>query len=104
MKGILPETVRLRRSKTNFSHFRRQGLTRETDFLDEVKSNPVIAQLGYINLQQWSEVLTRFQLGLLNPWQVLRPPTYIDSPLSVEVWLRTCLPQFPKAYDHINLR
>ena len=102
MDGILPDTVRLRRGKTNFSHFRRQGLTRESEAFNEMKRNPVLAELGYVNLNQWEEALTRFRLGILTPWQVLRPPTYTDSPLSVEVWLRTCLPQFSKAYDSIE--
>lgn len=102
VKGILPDTVRLRTSKTNFSHFRRKGLTKEADALDEMRRNPVLAQLGFVNLKQWEEALTKFRFGILEPWNALRPPTYIDSPLSVEVWLRTCLPQFHKAYEDIS--
>jgi len=101
VKGILSDTVRLRTGKTSFSHFRRIGLTKEAEAFDEMQKNPVLAQLGFVNLKQWEEALTRFKLGILTPWNVVRPPTYTDSPLSVEVWLRTCLPQFHKAYDSI---
>ena len=99
MTGILPDTVRLRRGRNNFSDFFRKGLTNEADFFDDVKENPVIAQLGFVNLEDWQKQLTRYRLGLLGTWNDIRPSTYTDSPLSVEVWLRTCLPQFHKAYE-----
>lgn len=102
MKGILPDKVRLRTSNTNFSHFRFKGLAKEVDVFDDMRRNPMLAELGFVNLKKWEEALTRFRLGLLPPWNAIRPPTYTDSPLSVEVWLRTCLPQFHKAYNEIG--
>lgn len=102
MAGILPDTVRLRGGRNNFSDFFRKGLTNEADFFDEVRRNPVIAQLGFVDLKQWQTELTRYKLGLLGKWNFVRPPTYTDSALSVEVWLRTCLPQFHKAYEGIE--
>lgn len=102
MAGILPDTVRLRRGRNNFSDYVRKGLTNETDFFDEVRRNPVIAQLGFVNIKEWQEAVTRYKLGLLGKWSFVRPPTYMESPLMVEVWLRTCLPQFHKAYEGIE--
>ena len=98
MEGILPETVRLRTGGAIFSHFRRKGITNEADAFAEMRSNPLIAQMGYVDLKQWEEALTRYKLGSVGDWNVLHPSPYMDSPLSVEVWLRTCLPQFREAY------
>lgn len=99
MTGILPDTVRLRQGRNNFSDFVRKGVTNESDFFDEVRRNPAIAQLGFVNPKLWQEGLTRYRLGLVGRWNFVRPSTYMDSPMSIEVWLRTCLPQFHKAYE-----
>ena len=102
MTGILPDTVRLRQGRNNFSDFVRKGVTNESAFFDEVRRNPAIAQLGFVNLKQWQEGLTKYRLGLVGRWNFVRPSTYMDSPMSIEVWLRTCLPQFHKAYEGIE--
>ncbi|MCY3627009.1 MAG: asparagine synthase-related protein [Gammaproteobacteria bacterium] len=98
MEGILPDTVRLRTGGAAFSHFRRRGLTNEADAFADMRSNPIIAQRGFVNLKRWEEALTRYKLGSVDDWNVLHPTPYMDSPLSVEVWLRTCLPLFHEAY------
>jgi len=102
MEGILPDTVRLRKGGVPFSHFRRKGLVQEANYFNEVVSNPLLAQLGFVNLKQWEEELTRYKLGIVDTWNIFRTPIQTDSLLSVEVWLRTCLPQFPKAYTRIT--
>ncbi|MDE0686761.1 MAG: asparagine synthase-related protein [Candidatus Poribacteria bacterium] len=98
MEGILPDTVRLRTGGSTFSHFRRRGLTKEADAFAEMKRNPIIAQMGFVVLKQWEEALTRYKLGSVDECSMLYPSPFMDSPLSVEVWLRTCLPQFHEAY------
>jgi len=102
MKGILPNRVRLRSGGPNFSHFRRQGLVNERDAFEDFVRNPMLAQLGFVNLKQWEEEMTRYKLGIVDTWNIFRTPIQTDSLLSVEVWLRTCLPQFPKAYTRIT--
>ena len=98
MEGILPDTVRLRIGGSIFSHFRRRGLTKEADAFAEMRRNPIIAQMGFVALKQWEETLTRYELGSVDDSSMLYPSPFMDSPLSVEVWLRTCLPQFHEAY------
>jgi len=102
VKGILPDTVRLRTGKTSFSHFRRKGLTRESVAFEEMRRNPVLAQLGFVNPKQWEAELTRYKLGILNPYNIFRPSVDMKFSLSVEVWLSTCLPQFSTAYSRVK--
>lgn len=101
MKGILPDIVRLRTDGGIFSHFRRRGLVNEKDaFYELFTKNPIIAQLGFVDIKQWQEELARYRLGVSTVGTFTRPSVYMDSPLAVEMWLRTCLPQFDKAYNH----
>lgn len=100
MEGILPDKVRLRRDGGSFSHLRRQGLVNEKEGFNEFfVRNPRIAQLGFVDIKQWQEGLAKYRLGLIDSWTAVRPQVYMDSPMAVEVWLRTCLPQFHKAYS-----
>lgn len=93
MKGILPETVRLRKGKTAFSHLRHQGMVNEAPYLHDMITNPILAQLGFIDMNSWKEEMTKYKLGIISTWKHLRPAVQFDSPLAVEVWLRTCFPQ-----------
>ena len=103
MNGILPDTVRLRRGGGNFSHFRRQGMVNEKDaFYELFEKNPVIAQLGFVDIKHWQEELARYRLGVVDNWTPTRPKVSIDFSMALEVWLRTCLPQFDKAYSQHN--
>lgn len=101
MQGILPDIVRLRTGGGSFSHFRRQGLVNEKDaFYELFTKDPIIAQLGYVDIKQWQEELARYRLGVTTAGTFIRPSVYMDSPLALEMWLRTCLPQFDEAYSH----
>ena len=55
--------------------------------------------IGFVDLKQWQEELARYRLGITPVGTFIRPSVYMDSPLALEMWLRTCLPQFDKAYS-----
>jgi len=67
-----------------------------------MRRNPVLAQLGFVNPKQWEAELTRYKLGILNPYNIFRPSVDMKFSLSVEVWLSTCLPQFSNAYSRVK--
>jgi len=94
--------LRLKSGGPNFSHFRRQGLVNERDAFEDFVRNPMLAQLGFVNLKRWKQTLTKYKLGILEHWNIFQPYVYIDSPLAVEIWLRTCLPQLSKAYSGLK--
>jgi len=102
MKGIVPDIVRLKSGGANFSHFHRQGLVNESDAFNDFARNPILGQLGFVNPKQWEAELTRYKLGILNPYNIFRPSVDMKLSLSVEVWLRTCLPQFSNAYSRVK--
>lgn len=102
MKSIVPDFVRLKSGGANFSHFHRQGLVNESDAFNDLARNPILAELGFISQKRWEEEMTRYKLGVFNPYNIFRPSVDMKFALSVEVWLRTCLSQFSDAYSSLK--
>jgi asparagine synthase (glutamine-hydrolysing) len=82
MRGVLPETVRTRRSKGGISGRTRWSLDREHAVVADLLRDPIVTQLGYVDRHALGAAIERARAGDdLVLFEVVRV-------LSLETWLR----------------
>ena len=67
--------------------------TQESVYLDTIAETPVLAELGWIKPEKWRDAMMQYRIGVTGKWQATRPTIPMDSPLMVEIWLRTVWPR-----------
>lgn len=83
LKGILPEAVRIRRTKTGPGQAFQRALVREWHWLAELLDEPRICDFGIADRDAFAATMHRARHGLLdNTSQLLRT-------ISLELWLRS---------------
>lgn len=85
MRGILPEPVRTRIGKGAMDGLNVWSLTHETKYVDDLLRDPILAQLGCIDLPALRAVLGDVRSGRASHdgWRDM-----INTTLDVEMWLR----------------
>jgi asparagine synthase (glutamine-hydrolysing) len=88
MRGVLPEAVRTRRSKVEFSGMIRAGLLRERERIDGLLSHMRLEALGLVDGAAVRRLAEESQLWAAQPGADRRPVPPLASFLSMEAWLR----------------
>lgn len=82
LRGILPESVRLRRGKSDFGDLIDRGLHRERHRIERLLEAPVVENLGFLSAAPLRRAFEGYWHGLPADYRELLRPLY------VEAWLR----------------
>lgn len=83
MVGVLPEQIRQRRSKGGPSEAIYRALVRQWRWLGPMLRDPLVAQHGFVNRDEFTAALTRARHGLASH------EGQLTSALALEFWLRS---------------
>jgi asparagine synthase (glutamine-hydrolysing) len=81
MRGILPEQVRMRKTKGSATARLIWSLTKERERIEEMLRDPLLAQLGCVEPTTFRRAYEDARVGKVSTLQ------YIYSALSLETWL-----------------
>ncbi|HEV8525241.1 MAG TPA: asparagine synthase-related protein [Terriglobales bacterium] len=88
MKGLLPEAIRLRDTKADFTHFVNEGSAREYGDLQEyVAPGCLSSHYGYVDVEVAAAELVRERSGLLQGYDG-DPTRRLARLVGLELWLR----------------
>jgi len=82
MRGVLPDSVRLRRGKGGLQPDTHNALVRKASCLARIVRNPILVELGCLDT-------TSFSRAVMEPTRSRREEVYlINNALTLEMWLR----------------
>ena len=82
LRGVLPETVRRRATKTAFSQPVLEGLRRNRDWVELLTDSPRLAEHGIVELETWRETVAQARFGRTHT------DKHFLAAVSLEVWLQ----------------
>jgi asparagine synthase (glutamine-hydrolysing) len=82
LAGILPEQIRLRRTKSGPSQAIWEGLRTSPEVYELLTAEPLIAQRGYVDQTAWRAAVNAARFG-----HVKTAPAF-EAAVSLEIWLR----------------
>jgi hypothetical protein len=82
LAGILPDPVRLRRTKTIYDQPCYEGLRQGRSFVGLLTEDPCVAKRGIVDRGLWTEAVSRARMGLAHSL-----PQF-EAVAALEIWLR----------------
>lgn len=82
LRGILPESVRLRGDKGTYSQAVFEGLRRNRDWTDLLTDSPRLAERGIVDLERWREAVAQARFGRTHT------DKHFLAAVSLEAWLQ----------------
>ena len=106
MKGVLPEAIRLRRWKADFTEFINAGTAHEYHEIQSYfESNCLAIEFGYVDGDAVKQTLEKMKPRVQNPHSDAVPTWRIAALVSLELWLRVFFgkPCSDRQYAHPGL-
>jgi asparagine synthase (glutamine-hydrolysing) len=88
MRGVLPEAIRLRRWKADFTDFINEGTGREyPEFQSYFESDCLAVEFGYVDRDAVRQALEEMKVRIRDPFSAV-PTWRVAALVSLELWLQ----------------
>ncbi len=99
LRGILPEKIRVRRSKTDADQPYYEGLRTGSAWIEALTRSPRIVEHGFVDADAWSDAVAAARFG-----QAEALPSFLAT-ATLEIWLRQIeiLKRVPERTDQVGV-